>query len=165
MGRISNKTDRDVAIIGIHGRFPQSDTSRQLWENLYKGKSCIEEIPKDRWSETDVYNTDNLDKSFRMLGGFITDVDKFDPLLFKVSPNDASEMDPQQRLFLESVWSCLEDAGYGNHRQEPKNKIGLFVGSMWHEYSYYSHEFGYIQNRYGGPGSLTWAIANRTSFI
>ncbi len=45
-------------------------------------------------------------------GGFLTDIDKFDPLFFKISPKEAERMDPQERLFLETAYAALEDAGY-----------------------------------------------------
>lgn len=157
-----SKPVNNIAIIGFHGRFPQAETRRQFWANLREGRNCIEPIPEERWQIT---TGEAPELNSGKWGGFITGVDQFDPLLFRISPKEAVAMDPQQRLFLESVWSTLEDAGYGNHRQNPRHKIGLFVGAMWHDYSYYSHEFGYLQKRYGGPGSLTWAIANRASFI
>ena len=34
-------------------------------------------------------------------GGFLSDVDKFDPLFFRVPPSTAATLDPQERLFLE----------------------------------------------------------------
>jgi acyl transferase domain-containing protein len=149
----------DIAIIGIHGRFPQSETIQNFWSNLCECRNCIEALPKNRWK---MFKKNDIPAIW---GGFIRDVDKFDANFFKISSKEATEMDPQQRLFLESVWSALEDAGYGNHPQNPKCKIGLFVGTMWHDYSLYCHELGYMQNRYCGLGSLAWAIANRTSFI
>ncbi|MCX8128559.1 MAG: KR domain-containing protein [Clostridia bacterium] len=165
MSKVFSKSKVDIAIIGIHGRFPQAETRKQFWMNLCEGRNCIEGIPEERWHGIFGENTGPSDPSIKKWGGFIKDIDKFDPGLFRISPKEAAEMDPQQRLFLESVWTAMEDAGYGNHRKESAGRVGLFVGAMWHEYSLHSHTYSYMQNKYGGPGSLMWAIANRTSFI
>ena len=44
-------------------------------------------------------------------GGFLDDIDKFDPLFFRISPAEAERMDPQERLFLQTAYSSIEDAG------------------------------------------------------
>ncbi len=155
---------QNIAIIGLHGRFPKAPSIEQFWENLCQGKVCIEEIPNERWdcaySLTNGYSI--LEEKHC---GILNDIDKFDPGIFGISSAEAREMDPQSRLFLESVWSTLEDAGYGNHRKNPKHVIGLFVGNMWHDYSLYIHDSGFLQNKYFGRGSLSWIIANQTSII
>ena len=52
-------------------------------------------------------------------GGFLTDIDKFDPLFFKISPKEAERMDPQERLFLETAYAALEDP-QGPHKRFPE---------------------------------------------
>jgi acyl transferase domain-containing protein len=158
----------NVAIIGFHGKFPKAGSPDLFWENLRIGRNCIEEIPKERWDllaySSTSENADGLTVNCKW-GAFLDDIDKFDPKPFGISPKDAEEMDPQARLFLESVWSTLECAGYGNHRKDPRHRIGLYVGNTWHDYSLYVHEKGFLRNRYLGPGSLSWYIANQTSLL
>ncbi|MCG8308632.1 MAG: polyketide synthase, partial [Cytophagales bacterium] len=162
-----HQENKDIAIIGIHGRFPGADNIREYWENLCSGRVCTKEIPRSRW-DLSSYSSEVLNEWSEMgkWGGFLNGVDKFDPLLFGISPKEAKEMDPQERLMLESVWTSLEDAGYGNHRSNKKHQIGLFVGigTMADDYTLCSHEYGYLKNKYCGAGSLGFSIANRTSF-
>ena len=67
------------------------------------------------------------------------DVDKFDPLFFNISPREAEMIDPQERLFLETVWNTLEDAGY-SRRMLSGQKIGVFVGVMYGQYQLFGVE-------------------------
>ena len=56
----------------------------------------------------------------------IADTDMFDAAFFGITPREAELMDPQQRIFLEIAWECLESAG-----QVPEKTaapIGVFAG-------------------------------------
>ncbi|MGW8956313.1 SDR family NAD(P)-dependent oxidoreductase [Paenibacillus sp. NPDC055715] len=157
----------DIAIIGMNGRFPQSPDLQAYWENLIHGRDCIQEIPPERWDNRQYYNENPRHKNttYGRWGGFIEDVDKFDPLFFKISPKEAEEMDPQQRLLLESVWKTMEDAGYGSKEAYAQQIIGHYTGVMWNEYSHIAAEEGFLHHEYAGPGSIYWAIANRVSYL
>src|SRR5205823_5755711 len=102
----------DIAIIGLAGTYPMSKNIQQLWDNLAKGLDCIIEVPDSRWDYKKYPHTNNGATSYFKYGGFIPDIDKFDPLFFNISPNDAALMDPQERLFMQTTWSTIEDAGY-----------------------------------------------------
>ncbi len=157
----------DIAIIGMSGRFPQARTVRELWDNLVAGKDSVVEIPPERWDHT-AYAGARSDKgaiSYSIWGGFVDDVDRFDPLFFNISPREAEEMDPQQRLFLESVWEAMEDAGYAARERYEDRDVGLYVGVMWDGYSMLANERGHLAGTYKGPGTLTWAIPNRVSYF
>ncbi|HEY0945242.1 MAG TPA: SDR family NAD(P)-dependent oxidoreductase, partial [Opitutaceae bacterium] len=157
MGADTAAKDDAIAIIGMAARFPQSETLEALWGNLARNRICTEPVPVERWEA-------GGGTAAVPHGGFLRRIDEFDARFFKIAPREAREMDPQQRLFLETVWSALEDAGYGQVRQSPRFRTGLFVGSMWHDYSLLSHEQGYLKNGYAGAGAPTWAVANRVSF-
>jgi acyl transferase domain-containing protein/acyl carrier protein/SAM-dependent methyltransferase/NADP-dependent 3-hydroxy acid dehydrogenase YdfG len=150
----ANRGDRaDIAIIGVSGRYPQAPTLEDFWENLEHGRDCITEIPLDRWKWDE-----NMEITAGMRwGGFIQDVDKFDPLFFNISPAEAREMDPQERLFLEIVWELLEDAGITRKNLEEMNrqgqKVGVFVGVMNRDYEWC------------GGFSPYSSIANRVSYF
>ncbi|PEP92268.1 hypothetical protein CN582_25460 [Bacillus wiedmannii] len=155
---------RDIAIIGLAGRYPQADTLEEFWENIKTGKDCIEEIYPERFDYLSYYDADKQnDKLYSKWGSFIKDVDKFDPLFFNIAPREAELMDPQERLFLEVVWHTLEDAGYT--RQSLNRKaVGVFVGSLWQPYQ----ELGAGMRSQGqvvSSSTLPYSIANRVSYF
>ncbi|MDM5187014.1 SDR family NAD(P)-dependent oxidoreductase [Bacillus sp. DX4.1] len=166
--------DNDIAIIGISGQYPGADNIAEYWDNLASGKDCITEIPGNRWNYHDYYNPNpergNEGKIYCKWGGFITDADKFDPLFFNLSPREAEIMDPQERLFLQAVWSTLEDAGYAPSQihkyieNKEKADIGVFVGTTTNSYQSLGIE-AWSKGHALIPHSLPWSIANRISYI
>ncbi|MUL33891.1 SDR family NAD(P)-dependent oxidoreductase [Priestia megaterium] len=155
---------RDIAIIGLAGRYPQADTLEEFWKNIKCGKDCIDEIHPERFDYLSYYDADKQnDGLYSKWGSFIKDVDKFDPLFFNISPREAELMDPQERLFLEVVWHTLEDAGYTRQSLTEQN-VGVFVGSLWQPYQ----ELGTIMQAQGqvvSPSTLSYSIANRVSYF
>lgn len=125
-----NNYDDDIAIIGIAAKFPFADNADEYWNNIIGNRNCITDFPQERRILSDgmqILNNDITEKWIRYKrGGYIKDIDKFDYSFFKISPKEASLMDPNQRLFLENAWSVIEDAGYcGSIRG---SKTGVYVG-------------------------------------
>lgn len=157
---------QDIAIIGVSGRFPGAPTIDVFWENLKAGRSSITEVPPERWNWVDYYDPGkNVGKTYSKWGGFIEDVDKFDPLFFNISPAETEGLDPQERLFLEVVWHTLEDAGYTpDSLINRNNKVGVFVGVM-------NCMYEWIGGEAWGKGMLTsahtsyWSYANLASYF
>ncbi|PKM52638.1 MAG: hypothetical protein CVV02_00440 [Firmicutes bacterium HGW-Firmicutes-7] len=147
--------ENDVAIIGLSGRYPMAENLNEFWFNLTQGMDCITEIPKERWDYKDYFDSEKgkKGKSYSKWGGFIDNVDKFDPLFFNISPRDAKYIDPQERLFLQTVWHTLEDSGYTRARLS-KEDVGVFVGVMFGHYQLYGPEMS----------SSHASIANRVSY-
>jgi len=160
----SQERTKDIAIIGISGRYPQAKDLDDFWDNLKIGKDCITEIPKSRWDSTLYFDEDKEkeDKVYSKWGSFIEDIDKFDASFFHISPREAELMDPQERLFLETTWKTLEDAGQTSESLQDK-RVGVFVGVMYGEYQL----FGAEETLQGHPMAThaTYAsIANRVSY-
>ncbi|WP_160138423.1 SDR family NAD(P)-dependent oxidoreductase [Chryseobacterium sp. c4a] len=148
-----NSSSKDsIAVIGLSGKYANSDNIIELWNNLKSGNNCITEVPEDRWDWKANYSTQRGKKGsiYTKWGGFIKDIDKFDPLFFRVSPVDAEKMDPQERLFIEQSYVAIEDAGYTTTNVSKNRKVGVFVGVMHGLYS--------TEPRY-------WSIANRVSYL
>lgn len=158
---------RDIAIIGLAGRYPMSETLDRYWENLRSGNNCISEIPRDRWDWEDYYdpNPTIMGKSHSKWVGLIEDVDKFDPLFFNISPVQAEAMDPQERLFLEIAWHVLEDAGYTRAElaRMTDRKVGVFVGITNCSYELLAAQ-ALSKGADTGAHSAFWSTANRVSY-
>ncbi|MGG4453264.1 SDR family NAD(P)-dependent oxidoreductase [Brevibacillus porteri] len=143
---------QDVAIIGLSGRYPQAEDVWEFWSRLKEGKNCITEVPEDRWNWQTYFSEEKGKRGYMYTkwGGFIEDMDKFDPLFFQISPNEAEQMDPQERLFLQTAYASMEDAGYTPATLGESRKIGVFVGVMNGNYP---------------AGTSYWSIANRLSYL
>ncbi|WP_025721538.1 SDR family NAD(P)-dependent oxidoreductase [Paenibacillus sp. 1-18] len=154
--------ENKIAIIGLSGHYPMARTLEEYWNNLVTGKDCITEIPEDRWDFRTFFDPDKREKgrSYTKWGGFLDDIDKFDPLFFNISPKEAELMDPQERLFLQCAWETLEDAGYTRKRLETA-KVGVYVGVMWGQYQLYGSDDAPVEK----PTSSYASIANRVSFV
>jgi acyl transferase domain-containing protein/acyl carrier protein len=118
-----------AAVIGMSGVMPQSENLEIFWQHLRDGKNLVTEIPRDRWDWREYYGDPDQDpgKTRIKWGGFMKDADKFDPLFFNISPREAELLDPQLRIFLQTVWHAIEDAGYSAAQLSGGN-IGVFVG-------------------------------------
>ncbi|MBF0224370.1 MAG: SDR family NAD(P)-dependent oxidoreductase [Desulfobacterales bacterium] len=164
--KIKSTPQKEIAIIGISGRYPLSESIEEFWENLCSGKNCIQEIPKDRWNWEDYYDPDPSQegKTYSKWGGFIKDADKFDPLFFNISPKEAQIIDPQERLFLQTSWEAFEDAGYTRKKLEVLKKIGIFVGAMYGSYGRLGAK-AWAKGLKNGAFSAYWSIANRVSYF
>ncbi|MCC3331671.1 thioester reductase domain-containing protein [Nocardia abscessus] len=152
----------DIAVIGMAGKFPMAGDVEEFWANLVAGRDCIVEVPPQRWDHREYLSEDPDEPgtTYARWGGFLDDVDKFDARFFGITPKDAEEMDPQQRLFLETSWAALEDAGYSPDRVRRSAAArglpdaGVFAGVGYAEY----------QAFVGVPISGYFAVANRVSY-
>ncbi|SNY24435.1 SDR family NAD(P)-dependent oxidoreductase [Paractinoplanes atraurantiacus] len=150
--------DGAVAVIGLAGRYPRAAGLDEFWANLVAGRDCVSRIPAARtrpgWPADDMW------------GGFLDEVDRFDPLLFGITPRDADLMDPQERLFLEVVWEAMEDAGYTRARLRDRHgsRVAVYAGAMHNEYPYFGVESSRPGHRVDS-GATLGGIANRVSFF
>src|SRR6185437_4709596 len=136
-----------------------------FWQLLRDGVDAIREVPADRFDLDAFYDPDPAipGKMNTRWGGFLTDVDQFDPNFFGISPREALRMDPQQRLLLEVTWEALEDAGQVSARLAG-SPTGVFVGVSTYDYG--SLQFGRpdLIDAYSGTGGALSIAANRLSY-
>ncbi|MEK3775411.1 SDR family NAD(P)-dependent oxidoreductase [Paenibacillus sp. FSL K6-4396] len=112
----------NIAIVGMSGRFPQSDDIHSLWGNLVAGKDMVGRAT--RWDLSSYFEKDI---PYCSHGGFLENIDEFDPQFFNISGTEAAHMDPHQRIFLEECWKSLEDAGYAGQAVAGL-KCGVYAG-------------------------------------
>lgn len=155
-----------IAIIGIGCRFPGADSPQAFWQLLSQGVDAITEIPADRWHIDEFYdrNPETPGKMNSRYGGFLSQVDRFDPHFFGISPREALLMDPQQRLLLEVAWEALEDAGIVRE-QLSGSKTGVFVGISTNDYSRIHPEFDSNPQGYDLTGNCINIAAGRLSYL
>ncbi|MEV5879656.1 type I polyketide synthase [Streptomyces sp. NPDC052101] len=126
----------DIAIIGLGCRLPGGiDSPEALWQGLLDGIDAVSEVPPQRWRADDWHDVDPSapGKMTTRWGGFLDDVAGFDAEFFGISPTEAHQMDPQQRLALEVAWAAVEDARIRTDRLA-RSATGVFFGTMWQEY-------------------------------
>ncbi|MBK9760172.1 MAG: hypothetical protein IPO90_09425 [Flavobacteriales bacterium] len=116
---------RDIAIIGMSGRFPGAANVEELWKNLLAKKNSISTWTADEIDPSVPAELRN-DSDYVKARGVIADADKFDASFFGVNPRLAALMDPQQRVFLETAWGALEDAAYDP--AQFAGLIGVYAG-------------------------------------
>ena len=99
------------------------------------GVDAIAEMPADRFDAAALYDATPgaRGKIVTRQGGFLSEVDAFDPSFFGISPKEAMCIDPQQRLLLEVAWEAIEDAGV-TQPQLAGSATGVFVGMWTSEY-------------------------------
>lgn len=94
--------------------FPKAGDIKEFWKNLRSGTDAVTEVPPDRWNAGEHYQPGEYQegKSISKWGGFIHDIDQFDPEYFNISETLAPMIDPLQRQWLEVSAEALADAGY-----------------------------------------------------
>jgi len=155
-----------IAIIGLGCRFPGTDGPEEFWQFLRNGEDGISEVPAKRWDLQAFYdpNQDTPGKMNTRWGGFLAQVDQFDPYFFGISPREASRMDPQQRLLLEVAWEALEHAGLAPDKLSG-SQTGVFVGISSNDYSHLQYSDPRYIDAYAGTGNAHSIAANRLSYV
>ncbi|MFQ5794230.1 MAG: SDR family NAD(P)-dependent oxidoreductase [Candidatus Bipolaricaulia bacterium] len=172
----SHKMDTDrrvhlepIAIIGMGCRFPGAKDPEAFWQLLQDGVDAITEVPADRFDIDTVYDPRPAvpGKMRTRWGGFLEQVDQFDPFFFGISPREANRMDPQQRLLLEVAWEALEDAGQVPAQLAGRPRpIGVFIGIINDDYKDLQLSDGDLTDIdvYAGTGMARSVASGRLSY-
>ncbi len=166
---IKQQQTEPIAIVGVGCRFPGGvNNPETYWNLLQDGVDAITDIPSHRWNVDDYYdvNPDIPGKMYSRYGGFLEDVDKFDPQFFGISPREATTMDPQQRLLLEVTWEALENAGLAPESLK-NSQTGSFIGICFDDYSRLSFNSGDYSgiDAYSSLGNARSIAVGRLAYI
>ncbi|MBW8687180.1 type I polyketide synthase [Chitinophaga rhizophila] len=118
---------KDIAIIGIAGKFPGSENIRQFWKNLVDEKELIHFFTDEELKEKGFGTKEIAQANYVKAASFIEGTDTFDYPFFKYTAEEAHVMNPQTRMMHQIVWEALEDAGCNVESYD--RKIGIFLGA------------------------------------
>lgn len=154
----------DIAIVGMSARFPQADGLDEYWQLLAEGRTATGELPLGRWSEyeSDPVMSEKMGK-INLSGGYLDDIASFDPEFFGLSPIEATNMDPQQRIMLELTWHALENAHLPANELKGTS-VGVFMGSSNNDYGMLITADPAEAHPYALTGTSSAVIPNRISY-
>lgn len=125
--------DSKIAIVGFSGRFPSADSSEAFWDLLRAGRDVHREIPPDRFDWKSHYDATGKTKNTSRIkyGCFIDEPGNFDSRFFNMSPREAENTDPAQRLAITTTYEAMEMAGMVRNRtpSTQQDRIGVFFGT------------------------------------
>jgi phthiocerol/phenolphthiocerol synthesis type-I polyketide synthase E len=152
---------RDIAVIGMAGRFPGARDLAQLWQNLRNGVEAVTPLSDEDLLAAGVDRALLTDPSYVKAASLLDGVEEFDAPFFGYTAREAEILDPQQRLFLEHAWEALESAGYDPGRCP--GLIGIYAGVAWN--TYLLSNLTTRPELFEGPGAFQVFITNDKDFM
>ncbi|HKV08339.1 MAG TPA: amino acid adenylation domain-containing protein, partial [Thermoanaerobaculia bacterium] len=124
--------ETDLAIIGMAARLPGAPDLDRFWQNLREGVESIARLTDEQLRAAGVDPAHPVRPGLVRAEPLLEGIDLFDERFFGFNPREAQALDPQQRLFLELAWACVESAGYDPERYP--DRIGVFAGEGFSAY-------------------------------
>ncbi|MGW3809598.1 AMP-binding protein, partial [Micromonospora sp. NPDC005113] len=109
-------TGDEIAVVGLAGRFPEAPDVATFWWNLCAGVDAIHDHSDEELAALGVGPGLRADPRHVKATGRLDGVADFDAEFFAFGDREAARTDPQHRLFLETAWEALEDAGHDPDR-------------------------------------------------
>lgn len=155
---------KPVAVCGIALRLPGGiNNAGDLWDALQSKRDMRTPVPESRYCKEGFSNVHGSKSAIETQDGYFLDQDLacFDSSLFSLTEEEVKRADPQQRILLELVKECLENAGEINYRGRD---IGCYVGTFGEDWLQSQskedqHSGGYIMS-----GQIDLMLANRVSY-
>ena len=121
-----------IAIIGLSGRFPDAASPELFWDLLFKGLDVHKEVPADRFDVNTHFDPTGKGKNTSQIrnGCWIENPGLFDARFFNMSPREAAQTDPAQRLAITTAYEALEMAGFvaNSSPSTQRDRVGIFYG-------------------------------------
>ena len=144
-----------IAVVGMACRLPGGiDSPHKLWEALLRGDDLVTEIPADRWDADEIFDAEKgvAGRSVSKWGAFLEDVTGFDPDFFGINEREATAMDPQHRVLLETAWEAVEHAGRTPSSMSG-TATGVFIGMSHDDYAMVTSDAGAFDQAYAFTGN------------
>lgn len=121
-----------LAIVGMSGRFPGAKDNETFWDVLYQGLDMHKPVPDFHWNaKTHVDPTgSSKNTSATPFGCWLEDPAAFDARFFNISPREAPQIDPAQRIALMTAYEAIEQAGIVADATPStrRDRVGVFYG-------------------------------------
>lgn len=156
-----------IAIVGLAFRLPGDITTMDaLWSALVEGADLVSQIPDERFPHENYSHPrkDEPGKSYTFNAGVLSKIHDFDANFFGISPREASQIDPEQRILLETTWEALENGGQNIDKLAGQN-CGVFIGAGSHEHMFKYVNDNAIADSYTMLGSCSSIASNRISYV
>jgi phthiocerol/phenolphthiocerol synthesis type-I polyketide synthase E len=121
-----------IAIVGLAARLPGAADLRQFWRNLVDGVESVTELTREEQLARGISVDEVDDPGWVNRAPLVDGYDEFDAELFGMTAREAETADPQHRLFLETCYTALQDAGYDPSRYD--GSVGVYAGTGGNTY-------------------------------
>jgi acyl transferase domain-containing protein/acyl carrier protein len=155
-----------IAVIGMGCRLPGGiDSPDAFWQTLLHGDDMVTEIPGERWDGEELYDPERgvPGRSVSRWGGFLDDVGGFDASFFGFGEREATAIDPQHRLLLETSWEAVEHAGLVPPSLAG-SLTGVFVALAHDDYTVVTSNAGALAGPYGYTGTAFSMASGRIAY-
>ncbi|RYP11698.1 hypothetical protein DL767_011019 [Monosporascus sp. MG133] len=138
-GNPSLPQNSKLAVVGMACRMPGgADTPEQFWDLLVDGVDTHTVIPSDRFDIDAHFDPSGKTENAvgTRFGNFIANPGHFDAGFFNMSPREAEQTDPMQRLALVTAYEALEMAGFVPNRTPSSHvsRVGTYYGQASDDY-------------------------------
>jgi len=138
----TNYSGLEIAVIGMACQFPGSENIEAFWENLKAGNEGIVHLTKEELLEQGIGEDVIKSPGFVGVNGYLKNKEYFDNHFFHFTPHEAKVLDPQIRVFFQTAWNALEDAGI--NPEVYNGRIGIYAGGRdnptWQAYTTISND-------------------------
>jgi len=156
----SPEATEPIAIIAMAGRFPGAGDVEAFWDNLCDGRESITFFGSDQL-DPGVPEDQRRDPAYVAARGVIDGVEDFDAAFFGISPREAELMDPQQRIFLELCWECMERGGHVPDAHD--GPVGVFGGM--HNATYFQRHVSSRPDLIDKLGAFQVMLGNEKDYL
>ncbi|GAA3463133.1 hypothetical protein GCM10018963_51460 [Saccharothrix longispora] len=154
-----------LAVVGMAGRFPGAPDVESFWENLKNGVDSLTTFSAERLRAKGVPEEVLAHPEWVPAAQVVDDADKFDAGFWGIGRREAVMMDPQHRVFVETAWAALEQAGYARRGNPYGRRTGVFAACGIDGYLIHHLEGGSLKDPLDPAGVFLTEIGNEKDYV